>query len=140
VSYEAWRVSFQSSEQAARAAYYEVERLRDDLADALDCKAGGPTALSMVIAERDTLRAQLAASEARAERLDAMLQHRADEAAEMERMLRAEFDKASAQMRTLHILLARYRDETPAGHQPHMIAHQADAALGRAAIAEGEAG
>jgi hypothetical protein len=83
---------------------------------------------------------RLAASEARAERLDAMLQHRADEAAEMERMLRAEFDKASAQMRTLHILLARYRDETPAGHQPHMIAHQADAALGRAAIAEGEAG
>ena len=28
-------------------------------------------------------------------------------------------------------LLARYRDETPLGHQPHMIAHQADAALNR---------
>jgi hypothetical protein len=69
VSYEAWRVSFQSSEQAAQAAYCEVERLRDDLADALDCKASGPTALSMVIAERDTLRAQLKASEARAERM-----------------------------------------------------------------------
>jgi septal ring factor EnvC (AmiA/AmiB activator) len=83
-----------------------------------------------------TLRAQLAASEARAEKLDAMLQHRADEAAEMERMLRAELDKSDAQIRALHILLARYRDETPICHQPHMIAHQADAALGRAALAE----
>jgi hypothetical protein len=32
----------------------------------------------------------------------------------------------------LEALLARYRDETPIGHQPHMIAHQADEALGRA--------
>ena len=31
----------------------------------------------------------------------------------------------------LRRLLARYRDETPLGHQPHMIAHQADGALGR---------
>ncbi len=31
----------------------------------------------------------------------------------------------------LRRLLARYRDETPLGHQPHMIAHQADEALGR---------
>lgn len=30
----------------------------------------------------------------------------------------------------LRQLLARYRDETPLGHQPHMIAHQADEALG----------
>lgn len=29
----------------------------------------------------------------------------------------------------LRRLLARYRDETPLGHQPHMIAHQADEAL-----------
>lgn len=28
-------------------------------------------------------------------------------------------------------LLARYRDETPIGNQPNMIAHQADEALGR---------
>lgn len=28
MSYESWRISFQSSEQAARAAYAEVERLR----------------------------------------------------------------------------------------------------------------
>ena len=68
VSYEAWRISYQSSEQAARAAYAEIERLRNDLADALDCKAGaGPTALLMLIQERDTLPSQLAAAETRAE-------------------------------------------------------------------------
>jgi hypothetical protein len=32
----------------------------------------------------------------------------------------------------LRRLLARYSDETPLGHQPHMIAHLADKALGRA--------
>ena len=31
----------------------------------------------------------------------------------------------------LRILLARYRDETPLGHQPYMIAHLVDNALGR---------
>ena len=41
------------------------------------------------------------------------------------RMLRTE-------VRRLKALLARYRDETPIGHQPHMIAHQTDEALGRA--------
>ena len=35
-------------------------------------------------------------------------------------------------VRRLHILLARYRDEVPLGHQPHMIAHLVDAELGRA--------
>jgi hypothetical protein len=30
-------------------------------------------------------------------------------------------------------LLRRYRAETPLGHQPHMIAHEADAAIARAA-------
>jgi hypothetical protein len=29
-------------------------------------------------------------------------------------------------------LVVRYRTETPLGHQPHMIAHQADAAIARA--------
>lgn len=39
----------------------EIERLRNELADALDCKAGnGPTALSWAIKERDELRAQVA--------------------------------------------------------------------------------
>ena len=31
----------------------------------------------------------------------------------------------------LRMLLARYRDETPLGHQPHMIAHLVDNAMGR---------
>lgn len=39
----------------------ERDRLKDDLADALDCKRGeGPTALSMIIAERDALKARAA--------------------------------------------------------------------------------
>ena len=45
MSYESWRISYQSSEQAARAAFDEIA----------------------------TLRAQLAASEARAERLESAL-------------------------------------------------------------------
>lgn len=36
------------------------------------------------------------------------------------------------QIHRLRYLLARYRDETPLGHQPSMIAHLADEALGRA--------
>lgn len=31
MSYESWRISFQSSEQAARAAYAEVEALRAEV-------------------------------------------------------------------------------------------------------------
>jgi len=34
MSYEAWRISYQSSEQAARAAYKEMMRLREDCAEA----------------------------------------------------------------------------------------------------------
>lgn len=33
MSYEAWRISFQSSEQAARAAWTESQRLREGIAD-----------------------------------------------------------------------------------------------------------
>ena len=36
-----------------------------------------------------------------------------------------------AEIERLRALLARYRDETPLGHQPHMIAQLADEALGR---------
>lgn len=32
MSYESWRISFQSSEQAARAAYAEAEALREEAA------------------------------------------------------------------------------------------------------------
>lgn len=38
---------------------------------------------------------------------------------------------AADHIELLERLLARYRDETPLGHQPHMIAYEADAALGR---------
>lgn len=41
----------------------DLAALRNDLSDALDCKNGtGPTALSLLIEERDSLRAELAAS------------------------------------------------------------------------------
>lgn len=36
-----------------------------------------------------------------------------------------------AEIERLRALLARYREETPLGHQPHMIAHEVDKALGR---------
>ena len=39
---------------------------------------------------------------------------------------------AAADAAEMARLLARYRDETPLGLQPHMIAHKADEALGRA--------
>ena len=44
----------------------------------------------------------------------------------------AELARLRAENAELRRLLARYRDETPLGNQPHMIAHQADGALGRA--------
>jgi hypothetical protein len=53
------------------------------------------------------------------------------------RIAEAQFDadeltRLRAENAELRRLLARYRDETPLGNQPHMIAHQADGALGRA--------
>lgn len=39
--------------------------------------------------------------------------------------------EAADEIERLRNLVRRYRDETPLGHQPHMIAHKADAALGR---------
>lgn len=38
-------------------------------------------------------------------------------------------DRLRTENAELRRLLARYRDETPLGHQPHMIAHQVDEAL-----------
>jgi len=47
--------------------------------------------------------------------------------------------EAAAELRRLHEvnqellrLVKRYRAETPLGHQPHMIAHEADAAIAKA--------
>ena len=46
--------------------------------------------------------------------------------------------RAAAELRRLHevnqellSLVKRYRSETPLGHQPHMIAHEADAAIAK---------
>ena len=46
--------------------------------------------------------------------------------------------QAAAELRRLHEvnqerlrLVKRYRAETPLGHQPHMIAHEADAAIAK---------
>ena len=48
----------------------DLAALRNDLSDALDCKNGtGPTALSLVIEERDSLRAELAACREREARM-----------------------------------------------------------------------
>lgn len=41
-----------------------------------------------------------------------------------------------AENEKLRALLARYRNETPLGHQPHMIAHEVDEALREAGIGE----
>ena len=38
---------------------------------------------------------------------------------------------AKVEIERLRGLLTRYRDETPLGHQPHMIAHLVDEVLGR---------
>jgi hypothetical protein len=42
-----------------------------------------------------------------------------------------ELDERREQCEELAALLRRYRKETPLGHQPHMIAHQADEALAK---------
>ena len=38
-------------------------------------------------------------------------------------------DRLHAEAERLRALLTRYRNETPLGHQPHMIAHEVDATL-----------
>lgn len=43
----------------------------------------------------------------------------------------AEVERLRAENVELRRLLARYRDETPLGHQPHMIAGEVDSALAR---------
>ncbi len=40
-----------------------------------------------------------------------------------------EIERLGTENAELRRLLARYRDETPLGHQPHMIVHQVDEAL-----------
>lgn len=43
--------------------------------------------------------------------------------------LRAEVERLRKEVQRLTAFLRRYRDEVPLGHQPHMIAHEVDAAL-----------
>jgi hypothetical protein len=63
------------------------------------------------------------------DRLTAALKKANDQAESFER---AWYLRGDDQERAL-ALLARYRDETPLEHQPHMIALEADHVLGRAA-------
>ena len=43
--------------------------------------------------------------------------------------LNTRLEAAEKDVVRLRELLRRYRNETPLGHQPHMIAHEVDAAL-----------
>ena len=47
------------------------------------------------------------------------------------RWLRDQLAVAQAERDELLALVIRYRKETPLGHQPHMIAHLADAAIAK---------
>ena len=49
-------------------------------------------------------------------------------------------EQAESRAASAVALLRRYRNETPLGHQPHMIAHEADATLAALDAASGEAG
>ena len=59
-----------------------------------------------------------------------------EEARETIATLREELAKAREKLHEAIRLLVRYRQETPLGHQPHMIAHEADAAIDAALTVE----
>ena len=59
--YEAWRISYQSSEQAARAAYEECMRLRAELTDLRNSMAFRTSLIGRIEAERDALQAKIEA-------------------------------------------------------------------------------
>ncbi len=63
MTYEAWRISYQSSEQAARAAYEECMRLRAELTDLRNSMAFRTSLIGRIEAERDALRARIEAME-----------------------------------------------------------------------------
>jgi len=99
------------------AAQYSTYGLRDDEAVAATLRA--------LAAERDALRlreakAVLAANNAHRERMQSEREARNAE---------ADRDRLAAENANLRRLLARYVNETPIGHQPHMITHEARAAL-----------
>ena len=55
MTYEAWRISYQSSEQAARAAYEECMRLRAELTDLRNSMAFRTSLIGRLEAERKEL-------------------------------------------------------------------------------------
>lgn len=57
MSYEAWRISYQSSEQAARAAYNEMMKLRGDCAEAYQVVGAGMWGDPCPYTQRDVERA-----------------------------------------------------------------------------------
>ena len=63
MTYEAWRISYQSSEQAARAAYEECMRLRAELTDLRNSMAFRTSLIGRIEAERDALQAKVEAME-----------------------------------------------------------------------------
>lgn len=75
--------------------------------------------------ERD----ELIKAEREIERLTGALKKANDQAEHFERAWYLRGDDLEQAL----ALLKRYRDETPLGHQPHMIAHEVDEVLGRVA-------
>ena len=55
MTYETWRISYQSSEQAARAAYEECMRLRAELTDLRNSMAFRTSLIGRIEAERKEL-------------------------------------------------------------------------------------
>ena len=105
------------SRRVAKTLADEVQRLRRAMRPADE----GPV-------EREAFARWLADTHAPAlRRMDADGAHAAGYAAGVA----AEREQLRTENAELRRLLARYRDETPLGHQPHMIAHQVDEALGR---------
>ena len=60
------------------------------------------------------------------------VEHYAVTPAQLENLIAASWLQGERVNQGLLALLRRYRTETPLGHQPHMIAEQADAAIAAA--------
>ena len=61
MTYEAWRISYQSSEQAARAAYMECVRLRAALQHEADCVEAAKAEIEALRAKIEELHVLIAA-------------------------------------------------------------------------------
>jgi len=95
----------------------EALRLADELDD-LNAGRNYDTPLTEAAAELRRLHGEVAA-----------MNQRADEIHKWYDVLLDRAEQAEAEVERLRALLIRYRTETPLGHQPHMIAHEVDAAL-----------